>query len=117
MWRALVAQGDLTAHGAFTLGLAADQHLGAAGEAVDFRLLACDHIRQIVDAAHQMRDFFFQMFHRGEVGSGARGVNPSHLRVRGERFSSICAKKKGRGARLPRQGASGRPRGKRARKV
>ena len=39
-------------------------------EAVDFGLLTCGNVRQVIDRAGEVGDFFFELFHG--VGLGAR---------------------------------------------
>ena len=71
MWRTLVPKGDLATCGAIPLALALHQHVNAPGQQSDFGLLRGHDIGQVIDAAHQVGDFFFDMFH---VASGMRAL-------------------------------------------
>ena len=67
MGRALVSQRYGAAQICLTLGLAAHQHLDAAGKHGNLAILARDRVRQIVDGADEMGDFLFDVFHEALV--------------------------------------------------
>ena len=48
----------------WALALAMHQHLHAPREQGDFCLLPGHDIRQVIDRAHEVGEFFFDLFHR-----------------------------------------------------
>lgn len=95
MRRALVAQDHAAIALALPCGLAREQHFDPDAQAVKFAVLACDHIRQVIDRADQVGQFFFNLGHGTALRADAAMVN--------------------RAAALPRRGPWARPRHDRCR--
>lgn len=67
MRRALICGGGVKTR--LALSFAFRQQRGDTCQAVNFARLACHHIGQIIDTAHQMRDLGFQGFHLFHISS------------------------------------------------
>lgn len=77
--RLFVAKQDMAAGIGFPLGLALHQKVDTARQHGDFRLLAGDDIRQILNRAGEIGDMFFQFPHAGEIrrrGGAGQWRNP-----------------------------------------
>lgn len=84
MRRPLVAHDDAAGALRVPLAFASHQHFHTPVQAVDLVLLTGHDVRQVIDAAQQMRHLFFEFFHGLHLGRFARVRNgPVRLAPRG----------------------------------
>jgi len=79
MRRALIAQRYLTACVALAFNFALDQHFDAVGQHRQLGLLARDDIREVINGAGKVSDFFFEVLHG--VGDTVSGLYRSTVKM------------------------------------